>query len=410
MNIFGSESKMNKYNDLKTPCYIFDTVKFRQNIEIFEQEFANQSEGGKPLLGYSVKTNHNIDILKKALLLGMAAEVVSDDEYNLAIQCGYTPDNIIYNGPQKSEELLIQALKNRSIVNLDNFEEITVIGQHIKELDVAVLKIGLRVNFDLEEKCPDETTAGTEVSRFGFCVENGDFEKAVMKLRSMGILVSGVHMHYSSKSRSLNIYRELAHMAGVLVCKHMIEQERVFIDIGGGFFLGMEERTHGKPTIEEYAAVIIGEIKKCVDLAKVDLIIEPGASLLATPISYLTKVINTRDIRNTRIATVDGSILHINPFMVHREPIAECIYMKEQDVTQAEQIICGATCMENDRFVRLKNAKEIRVGDYLRCFNAGAYTMGFNSCFINLPPYIYVLENDEYRLIRDKNNLLMQEI
>ena len=49
-------------------------------------------------------------------------------------------------------------------------------------------------------------------------------------------------------------------------------------------------------------------------------------------------------------------------------------------------------------------------GDYLYCTCVGAYTMGFNSCFINLPPYIYIKEAGEYHLIRDKRKNLMSDI
>ena len=395
---------------INTPCYIVDAEKFKSNIRKFDQSFAKYLSEKRVLLGYSVKTNHNKKIMELALNLGMSAEVVSDDEYRLALLCGYSADNIIFNGPQKSEDMMIWALKNGSIVNLDNFSEITMIKNHIGELEKKALKLGLRVNFNLENLCPGETTAGEEVSRFGFCVENGDFEKAVNELNGLGIPVKGVHMHYSSKTRSLNIYKALSQMAGTLVRKYLDHQENIFIDIGGGFFLGMEEKTFGKPTVEEYADTIVEAIKEYIDLNKVNLIIEPGAAILAAPISYLTKVINTRFVRETKVVTLDGSVLHINPFMASRAPIAECVYTGEERAVIEEQIVCGATCMENDRFLKLLNQREMRQGDYLHCACAGAYTMGFNSCFINLPPYIYIKKDGEYHLIREKQLDLMLEI
>lgn len=396
--------------NLKTPCYIIDVEKFEENIKLFEKKFTYFMNGKKPLMGYSIKTNHTPNLLEIAKTNGMMAEAVSDDEYQLALECGYKADQIILNGPQKSEKQLIWALNQGSIVNLDNFEEISVIKKYIHDLDLDSLRVGLRVNFDLEKQCPGETTAGEEVSRFGFCVENGEFERAVSELNKIGIRINGIHMHYSSKSRSTGIFRELASMAASLIRKHFENREHFFVDMGGGFFLGKEENTPGKPTVEQYAAVIIEELQKSIALEQLDLIIEPGAALLATPITYLTKVINSRMVRNTKILTLDGSILHINPFMAKREPVAECIYCEERNHKVAEQIFCGATCMENDRFLKVREADEVEKGDFLYCYFAGAYTMGFNNCFINLPPYVYLQKEGKYELTRDKSCNFMKDI
>lgn len=396
--------------ELSTPCYVIDMEKFEENIQLFKNSFSKYMNGKQPILGYSVKTNHFPGLLKEAKEQGMMAEVVSDDEYRLAMECGYSAEQILFNGPQKSEELLIRALNEGSVVNLDNFGEIDIIQRNIHRLHLKEVKLGLRVNFDLEQACPGETTAGEEVSRFGFCVENGEFERALKELQGIGIPVTGLHMHYSSKSRSLNIFRNLTAMAIRLADKYFSKNEEIFLDIGGGFFLGSEMITNGKPTIDQYAQVIIEEIQKSRDLSGVGLILEPGAALLATPVTYLTKVINTRTIRETKVLTMDGSILHINPFMAGRIPDADCIRTEERSLLINEQILCGATCMENDRFLKLRGKPEMKEGDYLCCYHAGAYTMGFNSCFINLPPYVYRKQKGCYELLRDKEHMLMNRI
>jgi len=397
-------------NNLNTPCYIIGRERFEANIRLFENKFSEYMEGRVPLLGYSVKTNHAPELMKYALLCGMAAEVVSDDEYQHALKCGFQADNIIFNGPQKSEKMLIFALQNGSIVNLDNFDEIDIIKNNISKLEVNSMKVGIRVNFDLEDKCPGETTAGPEVSRFGFCIENGDFEKAVDMLHEMRISVKGVHMHYSSTSRSTRIYKELSGMAGKLIAKYFMNTNDFFIDIGGGFFLGEQENTSGKPTMDDYAKTISKELKKYISFDKVRLILEPGASIIATSVTYLTKVINERTVRKSKVLTVDGSILHINPFMSKREPLTQIIYSVERQERLEEQIVCGSTCMENDRFLKIRDGVELKKGDYLLCKLAGAYTMGFNCCFINLAPYVYIKENQDYFITRGKELDLMAKI
>lgn len=105
---------------LFTPCYIIDENKFVDNVDLIKRAFCTQW-GKFPVLGYSVKTNNCTELMSTAKHEGMLAEVVSDDEYRLAINCGYSPQNIIYNGPQKSELLLIETLRNLSLVNLVDY-------------------------------------------------------------------------------------------------------------------------------------------------------------------------------------------------------------------------------------------------------------------------------------------------
>ena len=56
--------------------------------------------------------------------LGLWAEVVSSDEYNLAKSLGYLPERIIFNGPVKGKEEFIDAVENNAIVNIDSHREL----------------------------------------------------------------------------------------------------------------------------------------------------------------------------------------------------------------------------------------------------------------------------------------------
>lgn len=396
--------------EILTPCYVIDVERFKNNLIMFQKAFSSQWNG-KIVFGYSIKTNHEPWLLKLANEYGMYAETVSDDEYHAAILSGYMSDKIIFNGPQKSSALLIEAIQSKGIVNLDNDDELKTICEKKVPVERVTAEIGLRVNFDLEYLCPGETTAGEQVSRFGFCVENGDFASAINKLHALGIPVSGLHMHYSTKSRSERVFRALACEAARLISEYHLQDEIKYIDMGGGFFFGNNVFSEGKPTLELYAEVITTELKKVVSPTKVTLILEPGASLISTAVEYYTKIINQRMIRGTKILTVDGSNLHINPFMAHRNTIFEIQSSNmEHRKLLSKQVVCGATCMENDRIAYLNNKKELFKDDVIVCHCAGAYTMGFNSCFINLPPYIFIKKNNRIQLIRNKNKQLMLKI
>lgn len=402
--IYGGDIHFN-YPELHTPCYIIEKEKFLANLFAIRNNF-QKAWGNNLLIAYSIKTNHLSKLLELAKEEGMLAEAVSEDEYYYATKSGFNKNNIILNGPQKSPKCIVDALQNSSIINIDNLEEINMLEKQSKLFDAQNIKIGLRINFDLEKECRSETTAGEGGSRFGLCIENGELENAVNRLSKMNINISGLHLHYSTKTRSLQVFKALAEKACGISERYGLRDEINYIDIGGGFWGG--RTVEGKPTMQEYSSVIASILKKEFDPEKVRLILEPGASLLATTAVYYSKVINVRKIRKVSIATIDGSLLHVNPFMVFRKP--DCIVYSSGEKNIVKQLICGCACMENDRITELDNEKEIRTGDYVQINYVGAYTMGFNNCFINLPPYIYFREGGKMTLLRDKKMSLMLDI
>ncbi len=380
------------WQNYKTPCYLINLKKFEENCRAIMDPFSEQWEG-RAEFGYSVKTNHDANLIRYAVeKLGWYAETVSADEYAYARQ--FTPrENIILNGPCKGKALLEEAYRGGSVINLDNLDEVGVYADLLRSVaDAQKPETGLRVNFDLEALCPGETTAGEEVSRFGICWENGDFGRAVDLLRSAGAQIHGIHLHTSTKSRSAGVFTMLARKAVELAEEYGLKLR--YVDMGGGFFGG--QKIEGKPSMEdfpsmeEYAGCICGELRKGFAPEETRLILEPGASVIATSLEYMTRVFNVRDIRGERVVTLDGSLLHINPFMNRRVPPCRLVASEERERAK-RQLICGCTCMENDRFLVAEDVTKAEAGDIFLFQNAGAYTQAFNSEFILHPPEVYTI-------------------
>ena len=55
-----------------------------------------------------------------------------------------------------------------------------------------------------------------------------------------------------------------------------------------------------------------------------------------------------------------------------------------------KQIVCGATCLEKDRFITLQKMGELKKGDEIIFTNAGAYTISLVSDFIVKKPEVYI--------------------
>lgn len=379
--------------DLNTPCYILDVDHLDENVMELQEGFSSTWKGNV-ISGYSVKTNSLPWIITHLKKKGFYAEVVSEQEYNLAKHLGFEPDEIILNGPVKSGELLVEALNGGSIVNLDNHSEIDYLEKNISKA-TRQWQVGLRYNFLLEQECPGETIVGNEHGRFGFCVENGDFGIAVKRINSIsGIDIIGLHGHNSTKSKSLNIFKAIVAKASWLINEYNINLK--YIDVGGGFFGDKP----GAPTFVEYANAMTDSFNGNPETT---LIIEPGASIISSPISYLCEVDNVKAVNNKVFSTMDGSRIHIDP-MMHGISFSMKIFNRE-DVIQDKGIVdkqelCGFTCIEMDRLGVVENADMLQKGDRIQFLNCGSYSMTLAPLFISYFPRVYTKKDGRYEIVR----------
>lgn len=373
--------------ELQTPCYIIHRQKLHEGIELLKSSL--QREWNNYEIGYSFKTNSlpwAVEEMKKA---GLCAEVVSEDEYRLALKHGF--NKIIYNGPVKGKETFFHALEKGGIINLDAKRELDWLEESGRK-DVTV---GVRVNFNLEALCPGETSPGEEGSRFGFSYETGEFEEALRRLQSSNIPVSGIHLHTSSKTRSLAIYRALSQMACRLKREYHLTLS--YIDMGGGYFGGMDN----KPKFPDYMKGIREELSKEFSPEETMLIVEPGTSLITPPVEYLTTVIDTKRTYANHIVVTDGSRIDIDPLHGKSSYFHEILYRDREARPEIEkQVICGFTCMENDRLFVAEHKGELHPGDRIAYQKVGGYTMCLTPLFIRYFPAVYVEDEGEYRLVR----------
>ena len=379
-------------NKLTTPCFIVDEKKLQENIEKMHK--ALKETWGNYIIGYSYKTNSLLWVINYLKKHDVYAEVVSDFEFRLAQKIGYKEENIIFNGPNKGKETFLNSIKNGSIVNIDSKREIEWLEDCDFEKEV---EIGIRVNFNLEKECPGETAMGLDGGRFGFSLENGDLQKSIVKINNIkNVKVVGIHLHNSTKTRSLNIYKTLAKKACEI--SNLFDYDLSYVDIGGGFFGGLET----KPSYYEYMKCISEELGKYFDKEKTKLIVEPGAALIASPISFLCEVVDVKDTYAKRIVTINGSRNNIDPLMSKSNYFYEIISNNKKDKLK-EQVIGGYTCMENDRLMKLVDEEELYVGDKILFDKVGSYTMCLSPLFIEYFPKVYLKNIDnQYICIREK--------
>lgn len=372
----------------KTPYYVIDQKSLDDNFEKLER--ALKKHWSNFIIGYSYKTNALPWIIRHFDRLGCYAEVVSEEEYHLAKLVGVEKGKLIYNGPIKTKETFLEAIREGCIVNIDSEREI----DWLDELPRKNRVIGVRVNFDIERMCPGQSQCPEEGGRFGFCYENGEFSRAVTMLQEKGARVSGLHLHTSSKSRGLDIYRAIATVACDIQKKFRFDLD--YVDVGGGFFGGLPT----KPQFDEYMALMENILSTQFDKGRTSLIIEPGMAVIGAPVRYVTTVIDVKNTQYNRFVVTDGSRTSIDPLMSK----SSYFHSYERSADSAivpKQIICGYTCMEHDRLFEAIEEPALLPGDRIIYDKVGAYTMCLTPLFIKYFPDVYVERDGIFTKVRE---------
>lgn len=375
---------------LQTPCFILDPVELERSVKGFQKALDKNFK--RSIVSYSVKTNSVPKCMKLAGEMGAYAEVVSHDEYELALLCGFKKNHIVYNGPMKSKETFLDAIENGSIVNIETKREL----DWLKELSSdKQYSVGLRLNVNISHVSAEDTDVDNDNSRFGFSDATNEFADAIKKIESLeNVRLYGLHIHRTSHSRSIRFYKASIAFACETIKKYALELD--YLDVGGGYY-GIFPN---KPTYQEYSDAFY-EVMNAYNLDYLSVIVEPGNALVASCFAFLSEVIDVKHVEDKLwFITTDGSRNDIDPFFKKNDYLSEVIYKLERPVVE-QQIVSGCTCLEYDRMFTLKQKRLLSVGDRICYRNVGAYTMCLSPMFIRYIPTIYMKDGESYTVIRN---------
>jgi diaminopimelate decarboxylase len=384
--------------------YLLDSQKFKRNYHEFLKAFRDIYPN--TFIAYSYKTNYLPKLCKLINYHGGYAEVVSEMEYDLAIKVGVSPKKIIFNGPYKNERSVEKALIKGGVVNLDANYELDFITKIAKKYPDNVFSIGIRCNFDINN---------SQTSRFGFDVESDDLNKIFSTIKEFNnVDIKGLHCHFPNRnieSFSSRVNQMLS------LTKEYFSSPPEFIDLGGGFFGKMSQMLKNQfdvevPSYKEYADVIatkFNEFYHDVEISmRPKLILEPGSALVADTMKFAAKVINIKDIRSKKIATVSGSMYNINPTPNNKNlPINVYQNLNNSNLQKHENLDFGGyTCIESD-YLYKGYCGPLNIGDYIVFDNVGSYSIVLKPPFIlpNFPVIDYNFTDNSFELVKDGERL-----
>ena len=356
-----------------SPLYVFDEAGFLDNFSRFESVFKNCYE--KYNISYSFKTNYTpyiCDLIRKQ---GGYAEVVSEMEYDLAVRIGFSPERIIFNGPDKTEESK-KALKSGSMVNADSMEEVRAILEMASPDPDRMYRFGIRINPDIGQSF---------VSRFG--MDEADVEKAFSLTDKVpNACINGLHCHIS-RCRNIEAWESRTKFM-LDIADRYFEQAPEYIDLGSGMFGDMDPSLAAQfdniPSYEEYAeataAIFAEHYKDIPDEDKPMLFTEPGTTLINKYVSLIARVDAIKTIRGKAFAILNCSEHNLGEICTLKKvPINVIGDSKDEYHENIE--LSGYTCLEQDVFYSGYSGN-LAACDHVVFHNVGGYSNVLKPPFI----------------------------
>ena len=373
-----------------TPLYVYHAEKIKEQYEALTAAF----EKCNARFFYACKALTNPNILKYVQGLGAGLDCVSINEVKLGLRAGFTPDRILYT-PNCVDFAEIEEGKALGVnLNIDNISVLEQFGNKYG----SSYPICIRFNPHIMGGGHYKISTGHIDSKFGISVHQMRHIERIVK--TTGLHVQGIHMHTGSDIKDVNVF-----LAGLEVMFELAAHfpELKFIDLGSGFKVPYHE-----DDVRTDVAVLGAQV--CAAFAQykkekgkdLEVWFEPGKYLVSEAGYFITKCNVIKQTTATVFVGVNSGFNHlIRPMMYEA-------YHRIENISNpggAPRIytVVGNIC-ETDTFAWDRKLPEVREGDYLVFYNAGAYGFEMSSNFNSrLKPAEVLVKEGEAQLIRKRD-------
>jgi diaminopimelate decarboxylase len=362
-------------------------------------------------LCFAVKSNGNLSILKHLAEMGSAFDIVSGGELHYLQRIGVRGDRIVFSGVGKDKNEIREALNYRArersgpagilLFNVESEAELEILVEEAARLagrGGKVPAVAIRVNPDVQAGGHPHIATGKHEHKFG--LDWLEAQRLYLEHRdSKWIRWQGISAHIGSQITTLAPFRRaLQRLSGFVGELRREGIDLCYLDVGGG--LGVRYSDQKPPTRTEYARLVSQMVRKL----GVHLLLEPGRSIIAPAGVVLTRVVYTKTNRGKTFVVVDSAMNDLmRPALygaIH--PITRIAREGRENGTVRKRVdIVGPVCETGDCFLRDWPLGEVKAGDLLAIWIAGAYGMSQASNYnARCRPAEVMVEGKRFRLIR----------
>ena len=391
-----------------TPLYVLDEATLRARCRQFSGAFASRYPNSQAV--YASKAYINPALARIFAEEGLGLDVVSGGELAVAMAGDVPLDHVYFHGNNKSPAELEEAVSagiGRIVV--DSFHELDLLQQICaqagKNQDILV-----RVSPGIDPHTHAYTTTGIIDSKFGFSIQTGDAERAILQaIAAPNLNLRGLHFHLGSPIFELEPYQAATDLV-LRFAAGLREQGLNLQEFspGGGFAIAYT-RNDQPPAPDDYAEAIVSTLTAtCAELGmdQPSLVIEPGRSIIGPAGVALYRIGAIKDIPGIRTyVSVDGGMGdNIRPalYQASYEVLSANRPAAEPDATVT---IAGKYCESGDVLATDILLSSPTAGDVIAIPAAGAYCPSMASNYnLNPRPPIILVQDGASRLIRRRES------
>ncbi|MCV3740835.1 diaminopimelate decarboxylase [Lentilactobacillus hilgardii] len=400
----GGADALDLVKKYKTPLVVYDVSAIRNQIHHFQKVFEDNHVDYA--VSYASKAFACIAMFQLVNQENAHIDVVSGGELYTAIKAGFPMDHVSFHGNNKSVEELEMAVDHQiGVIILDNFHEIALLKQILKDKD-AHINVMLRVTPGVSAHTHEYDQTGQTDSKFGFDLQSGQARKALDEvLADQRMTMLGIHAHIGSQIFEVKGFELAAtKLIDTLGQWHKeIGYVAKVVNVGGGF--GIRYTEEDDPIAPEmFVDAIVKAIKKRAGelaLPMPAVWIEPGRSI-AGPAGYNLYTVGSRkDVPGIRpYVTVDGGMGdNIRPALYQAE--YDAVLANDPKAPAKETVrVAGKYCESGDILIQKQALPQTKPGDVLAMLATGAYGYAMASNYNRNPrPAVIFAENGQDNLV-----------
>ncbi len=377
-------------NEFGTPVYVYHAERIAEQYNRLKNAFANCNAR----FFYACKSLTNVNVLRYINSLGAALDCVSINEVKLGLMAGFKASDILYT-PNCVDFDEILAVKELAVnINIDNISILEQFGNKFGNS----YPVCIRLNPHIMAGGNFKISTGHVDSKFGISIHQMRHIERVVKTTNLN--VEGVHMHTGSEIKDINVF-----LLGLEVMLETVNHfpNLKYIDLGSGFKVPYQP---GDPETEvEELGQKVEQVFKQFEKEngkKLEVWFEPGKYLVSQAGYFVVKANVVKQTPATVFAGVNSGFNHlIRPMMYEAYHHIENI--SNPNGPERIYTVVGNIC-ETDTFAWDRKLNEVREGDFLVFYNAGAYGFEMSSNFNSrLKPAEVLIKDGKAKLIRRRD-------
>jgi diaminopimelate decarboxylase len=353
-------------NEYGTPVYVYHAEKITEQYQKLQDAFKESNTR----FFYASKALTNINILKHVRSIGCQVDCSSVNEVKLAVRAGFEKHHILYtsNGIAFSE--IEEAVALGVNINIDSLSNLEKFGKKYGHS----YPVGIRLRPNIMAGGNLKISTGHEKSKFGIPIEQVD--KILALVNQHNLFICGLHVHTGSEIKDVSVFMKVSDIFFDLI-PHF--PEVTYLDLGGGFKVPYREEEEGTDVslLGEKVAEAMNKFKQTYH-RDFEAWFEPGKFMVSECGYFITEVNVMKQSGSTHFAGVNSGFNHLIRPMFY-ESYHRIVNISNPDAPKHGYTITGNIC-ETDTFATDRQLSEIREGDLLAFYNAGAYgfEMGSN--------------------------------